>query len=417
VEIASKYFTIFYLFFVLATMMPLILEIGIEMGLRATCRNLVSSLVRFNPIFAAFQSKLLGHYFMNTVYYGGAQYMPTGRGLATAKEGFAKLYRCFAASHINDGFEAALFLMFSVGIYYSGTFYACMVVATCSWTLAPFVFNPRQFDRPSEMCRDLGAWVRWLCCGSGSEEESWTSWAVRLQESRKTASRRWVVLPSGRLLAVVCTLALALEVDPLPPFAPTLEWFQTLWMLMPPLWHAGLCLVLGMACSLGVEVPPDNSYALLAVVALLVTAAEGCFIEWGRIFEDNTMPVLLFHKYICTRFLLEVADNIAVHQPGGRMASFMHASCRLWALSLRWLRDLLVGLLLASLLLVLSMLPGLGRLHACFLFRTCRCAEASELERLPSFAQSDSSAMLSGQAETQLLGFIQGFSPQVSSSA
>ena len=43
-----------------------------------------------------------------TLNYGGAQYIPTGRGLATRREPFLKSFRCFAASHMYDALEASL---------------------------------------------------------------------------------------------------------------------------------------------------------------------------------------------------------------------------------------------------------------------------------------------------------------------
>ena len=41
-----------------------------------------------------------------TLNYGGAQYIPTGRGLATSREPFMKSFRCFAPSHMYDALEA-----------------------------------------------------------------------------------------------------------------------------------------------------------------------------------------------------------------------------------------------------------------------------------------------------------------------
>ena len=41
-----------------------------------------------------------------TLNYGGAQYIPTGRGLATQREPFVKNFRCFAPSHLFDAMEA-----------------------------------------------------------------------------------------------------------------------------------------------------------------------------------------------------------------------------------------------------------------------------------------------------------------------
>jgi len=415
VEMASQYFTLFYLLFVLATMLPFLFEAHIEHGLRATLKNLASALLRLYPVFAAFQSKLMGYHFVQTCYFGGAQYVATGRGLGTSRESFVKLFRSFAASHMNDGFEAALFLAFSFGICYSNMFYLCMAVCITSWTVAPFCFNPRQFDAPSLVAEDCREWLRWLSAGDGGEDRSWTTWAVQLQESRRSASRRWLVLPSGRLLAVLCTISLVIEAFPPPPFEPSARTLQYLLKLLPPFWHLVPCLVLSLVTLRSPDNLPANSMALLAGVAVAVTIAEVSAMEWEREYLDYKDVCVLFHKYISLRFLLEAADCAAIVRGRGCAASAFRTTCRLWALSLRFVRDVLLGITLLAFCLLLAALPGASRLHGLFLYRTVRRGEARE-RLLSDEALESASFDAQGASNAQLLDFLESRAPQAAAS-
>merc|ERR1712130_1044513 len=50
---ASNYFGYIYLAFVISSMLPLLLEVNLEMGPRAVVKSLCSSLLALNPVFAA----------------------------------------------------------------------------------------------------------------------------------------------------------------------------------------------------------------------------------------------------------------------------------------------------------------------------------------------------------------------------
>ncbi|CAK9096135.1 1 [Durusdinium trenchii] len=124
VEMISSYFGYFYLLFVLASMLPFVFETMLEEGGLAALWSLGSSLVALSPVFSAFQSKLMSHFFETTLHYGGAQYIPTGRGLATQREAFLKSFRCFAPSHMYDALEVVLFLAFTVPVDYGALDYS-----------------------------------------------------------------------------------------------------------------------------------------------------------------------------------------------------------------------------------------------------------------------------------------------------
>jgi len=318
----------------------------------------------------------MGHHFMHTVHHGGAQYLPTGRGFATARETLVQVFRCFATSHMKDGFEVALFLLLSTGIDCSAPFYICTGISIVSWTVAPFLFNPKQFDSPRLVAQDTCEWLRWFC-GSGHEgQECWVTWATRGLELRRCQdSTRWLLIPTSRLLALLATSVLLTEVTTVQPVNSPL-WWRALWLLRPPFWHLILCLLLlapfDRLCDRRFPLP------LTALLGLTLSTVEVMVMDTGA---TGGNPVawrcVLFHRYIFVRFMLDVSDFFAFQQPGGRCLSGLHSACRTWALSVRFLRDAVLGLVLAAFCLFMSMVPGLAQLHDCFLFRRCMRSEES----------------------------------------
>jgi len=367
VSVTTTYFGVFYLLFVLASMLPLLLEVCIEEGLRAALCSVANSLLSLSPVFAAFQSKLMGHYFKTTAHYGGAQYIPTGRGLATSREPFSKLFRTFAVSHMQDGMELILFLCLGAGIFFGWVFYLCMCFSVASWMGAPFLFNPHQFDSISQACQDFQEWVGWLSRGTGLAAESWVTWVDSEQSVRRSASIFWLFIPSSRLLGLACTTALTLQLAPMPAItSPALVWARSLLALLPPLAHMIIC---ALAALLGrcatAPLAPIPPHVLLAALAVAGTCFEMSAIQWW----SSTAVCVLFHKYMAVRFLLEVADFIVAHRLGGCALGACHDACRLWTCSWRFLRDLFLGLVLSSACMVMALMPGLAEVHALFLFR------------------------------------------------
>eukprot|EP00928_Gymnodinium_smaydae_P017162 TRINITY_DN16559_c0_g1_i1.p1 TRINITY_DN16559_c0_g1~~TRINITY_DN16559_c0_g1_i1.p1 ORF type:complete len:1557 (+),score=196.35 TRINITY_DN16559_c0_g1_i1:34-4671(+) len=385
VNLISHYFGPMYLLFVLATMLPLLFEINLENGCRKCLRSIGRSLLALSPVFSAFQSKLMGHAFWSTVNYGGAQYIPTGRGLSTTRDPFVKLFRAFAGSNIYDGFEAALYLAVSYGVFYGTVFYACVGLAVYSWVYAPFLYNPQQFISVSTALNDSLQWLKWLCHSAEGnetlwsrdrsiEDKSWAVWAMRMQECRRSASMLWIVFPSRRLIAALCTLALLweLHVDKyalLPLLAFVVPCFAYV-LLRRMILVVALCFrTYADAARLELQAAsPVRSYVAPAVLALSVCVAE----LWITVSADTLelRLCIVFHKYLCMRFMLEAADGIAAHRFGGCLLSVVHDACRLWTLAHRFLRDFLLCAMLTSVGLVLSSIPGLARLHAFFLFHT-----------------------------------------------
>jgi len=347
-------------------MIPLLLEVFIENGLRAAIRSVMNSLLSLSPVFAAFQSKLMGHYFEATLYYGGAQYIPTGRGLATAREAFVKLFRTFAYSHLDEGFEVALCLLFTYGVYYGWVFYVCTIFTVVSWTFAPFLFNPRQFSSSKLVVQDFVEWIRWLSTHSGDESESWVSWADFQQLRRRNSSFWWIFMPSWRFWGTVCTAVLVLQMEIPADFEPTIAWGRQLLPLLPPLGMLAVCLVIS---PLGFCFPesfsPLPSHVILGLLGIAITCVEMSAIQY----RTSSAVAIHLHKYMALTWLMEVCDDIAAHRPGGCCFRFIHDACRRWTRSFRWFRDLILGTVLSLLCWLLCLIPCLATLHVLFLFR------------------------------------------------
>mmetsp|Transcript_102536 Transcript_102536/g.258317 ORF Transcript_102536/g.258317 Transcript_102536/m.258317 type:complete len:1585 (-) Transcript_102536:49-4803(-) len=358
--LASNYFGILYLAFVLSSMWPLLFEVYVEHGLIASLRSLGSSFLALSPVFSTFQGKLMAFYFESTVNYGGAQYIPTGRGLATSREPLSKLFQCFSNSHFHDGLEVAVLLCLGTEVKCGVAFYICMGLTVFSWMCAPFIFNPHQFDDLSVSLQDVRLWARWICATEGGEETSWEAWSIRQQEVKQGSSLVWLFLPSSRWLAVICTGTLLIQKD--------FDWasLEAYFSLFPPLAHAALCALLAFLRHFcWPSLPLCRPLARLALAAAALTAAEAV----GTTRAADDVLCVTLHKYMCVRLSLDLCDWIVAHRPGGCALAVLHDACRLWALSLRLVRDVALGLLLSSFCVAVALIPGISRLHVLFLFR------------------------------------------------
>lgn len=363
---ASSYFGFFYILFMLTTVVPLVMEVCIENGFCAACRTIASSLLALGPVFAAFQSKLMGYYFWSTLHYGGAMYIATGRGLAMRRESFLMLFRTFAATHMHDAFEIILYLIMSSPVTFNFGFYAAMGFTVLSWTMSPFIFNPRQFDSCVQNFGDAGQWFSWMCTPEGKEDESWVAWATRLQQNRKNSS--WIVelFPSGRFLGLVATTLLVWSGSRFFSFMNFSDLLHCL-ILTPPFFHFLYCFaaVLFNKCFGDKMSKHLTTYPFLGTLAVGLTALELS----AMTFYPHSWRLALFHKYMFVRAMLEFADGISVRQIGGPAFSIVHQTFQMWALSFRFVRDFLLGSLLIVVLSIFTWTPCCHTCHEYFLFR------------------------------------------------
>jgi 1,3-beta-glucan synthase component len=97
--------------------------------------------------FFIFRSRTTAHFFVNDVFYGGAKYIPTGRGYALKHNSFVKVYSNYARSHLYYASELLLLLILLAlsdpESYAATTWSTWMVCISILW--APFWFNPGSF--------------------------------------------------------------------------------------------------------------------------------------------------------------------------------------------------------------------------------------------------------------------------------
>jgi len=130
--------------------------------------------------------------------FGGARYIATGRGFATARIPFGVLYSRFATPALYLGARMLLFQLFATATiwgYWLTYFWASLIALITS----PFLFNPHQFAW-NDFFIDYRDYLRWLSRGnSKSHASSWIAF-VRLSRTRITGyKRKYIGEPTKKL--------------------------------------------------------------------------------------------------------------------------------------------------------------------------------------------------------------------------
>jgi 1,3-beta-glucan synthase len=98
----------------------------------------------FSPFFEIFSTQIFTHSILSNLTFGGARYIATGRGFATARINFSTLFSRFAGPSIYLGMRTLIMLLYvSLSLWTPYLIYFWFsITALC---LAPFMFNPHQF--------------------------------------------------------------------------------------------------------------------------------------------------------------------------------------------------------------------------------------------------------------------------------
>jgi hypothetical protein len=196
-RVLSAYFSWLYLLFLVATSLPLFVEIWIERSLKIALTKLVKQIATLSPLLFIFQAKVIGHYIVNELRFGGATYVSTGRGLPTERRWFigepnptglqlknvGGLYLDYATIAYYDGFILLLMCILvnvaggveaSAGLAW---LWVSIALIIASWLLAPFIFNPYQFVR-QRFQDDCRAWCAFFFEKRG---QHWVKWYENTQ--------------------------------------------------------------------------------------------------------------------------------------------------------------------------------------------------------------------------------------------
>jgi 1,3-beta-glucan synthase len=120
--------------------------------------------------------------------FGGARYIGTGRGFATARIPFGVLYSRFAGPSIYLGARSLMMLLFATLTIWQPAlvYFWVTLLAMC---MSPFIYNPHQFAW-NDFFIDYRDFLRWLSRGnSRSHQSSWIGFC-RLSRTRITGYKR-----------------------------------------------------------------------------------------------------------------------------------------------------------------------------------------------------------------------------------
>lgn len=182
----------------LISFVPLIVQELTERGFWRAATRLAKQFGSLSPLFEVFVCQIYANSLQNNLSYGGARYIGTGRGFATARIPFGILYSRFAGPSIYFGARALMMLLFST-ITFWGSWLIYFWLSLTALCVSPFVFNPHQFSW-NDFFIDYRDYLRWLSRGnSKTHASSWIAFC-RLSRTRITGYKRKVLgSPSEKL--------------------------------------------------------------------------------------------------------------------------------------------------------------------------------------------------------------------------
>ena len=188
--------SIFIVFFI--SFIPLTVQELTERGFWRAATRLGKQFASGSLFFEVFVCQIYANSLSQDLSFGGARYIGTGRGFATARIPFGVLYSRFAGPAIYLGARLLLMLLFATATVWQASL-VYFWVSLFAFCLSPFLFNPHQFAW-NDFFIDYRDYLRWLSRGnSRSHASSWIAY-VRLSRTRITGYKRKVVgEPSSKL--------------------------------------------------------------------------------------------------------------------------------------------------------------------------------------------------------------------------
>jgi len=215
-EAFSKWFSWLIFLFLLATSIPLVIELWLERSLKIAIKKLLVQLLTLSPLLFMFQAKTIGSYVVNEIRFGGATYVSTGRGLPTERrpfilykdKKFGGLYLDYATLAYYDGvmlLALSVLVVLAGGLSEAGSWkgqltivFMSLGLTITSWLYAPFLFNPYMFS-PMSFLADLESWCEFFFEDRG---KNWISWYTEKQLKPDKGRRIGI----DAALAITCLL-------------------------------------------------------------------------------------------------------------------------------------------------------------------------------------------------------------------
>lgn len=203
------YRCILSIFFVLfLSFIPLIVQECMERGIWRAVLRFIKQFCSLSLFFEVFVCQIYANSVQQDLSFGGARYIGTGRGFATARIPFGVLYSRFAGPAIYFGARLLMMLLFATLTVWQPalTYFWITLLAL---TISPFIYNPHMYAW-NDFFIDYRDFLRWLSRGnSRSHASSWISFC-RLSRTRITGYKRKTLGdPSAKLSADVPRAAIA----------------------------------------------------------------------------------------------------------------------------------------------------------------------------------------------------------------
>jgi 1,3-beta-glucan synthase len=192
--------SIFFVFFL--SFVPLVVQELTERGFLRAATRFAKQICSFSPFFEVFVCQIYANSVQQDLSFGGARYIGTGRGFATARIPFGVLYSRFAGPSIYFGARLLMILLFAtLTVWQAALTY--FWVSLLALVISPFLYNPHQFAW-NDFFIDYRDFLRWLSRGnSRSHASSWIAFC-RLSRTRITGYKRKALGdPSSKLSADV----------------------------------------------------------------------------------------------------------------------------------------------------------------------------------------------------------------------
>ena len=183
---------------VFISFLPLTVQELTERGFWRAATRLGKQFASGSLFFEVFVNQIYANALSQDLSFGGARYIGTGRGFATARIPFGVLYSRFAGPAIYLGARLLMMLLFATSTVWQASL-IYFWVSLLALLLAPFMFNPHQFSW-NDFFIDYRDYLRWLSRGnSRSHDSSWIAFC-RLSRTRITGYKRKMVgEPSSKL--------------------------------------------------------------------------------------------------------------------------------------------------------------------------------------------------------------------------
>ncbi|KAI9743305.1 MAG: 1,3-beta-D-glucan synthase [Claussenomyces sp. TS43310] len=181
--------SIFIVFFM--SFIPLVVQELTERGFWRAATRLAKQIGSLSPFFEVFVCQIYANSVAEDLSFGGARYIATGRGFATARIPFGVLYSRFAGPSIYLGGRLMMMLLFSTLTVWQPAvlWFWISLTALC---VSPWIYNPHQYAW-NDFFIDYRDFLRWMSRGnSRSHSSSWIAFC-RLSRTRVTGYKRKIL--------------------------------------------------------------------------------------------------------------------------------------------------------------------------------------------------------------------------------